>query len=922
MVGILLTVVVLVYLLASVAWSVFLRRFRKTRVRFFGVLASFILSVVGALIAKAVLSGSGFAEGTLIPLIESNVSKEMAQLLADSPALLETIVGCAIALIVPLVMLILFIVLNFFAWIVYLLISLLRGAAMKEKDQEEDQPVYVLPLTIGLAVVQSLLVVIAWMVPIATYAGIAPVVMNEISAAQVLDENTQKTIDDVNREYIESIDNSPVLIVFRTLGADPLSDAMTNFSVKGVNVNLKSEVRSVASLASNVMRLGVNEIANYGEAESAAFENITESFQRSKLLPLIVSEVVHNATGAWKNGEAFIGVEADTLYFDESGMFDDFTDTLIDVLYTDTADGKTGAICDDIDTVGELVRILIDKEVLASVEDQDAMISKLSGDGVINDMILALGKNDSMKILIPEVTNIGVYAIASTLGIKENDAAIYNELMDSLAEQLNEAGNADDRVAAVSDALKAEFDDAGIVVEKTVISFYAEAMVTDLLETSGGRTIDSDDVSAFFAVYAWNAAEQSTSVSSHTDSTHALAGTNAITEASLKELLRGTVYADKSIAQLKNSAAAELAVYTLQNASAYPSAISSTKGLYSAETMNTVLVTLEDLTLDTKTAAEKITDLTVGAEAEAISSIFKAAKDVLDQTADSSELELESVSESIGSILDALVASPTYGTQKTADLFTAILQSETVRDAAKMDIKTATDLARKGSDGDTVDYKATFHTVSVTVSVMDSMNKNSGKLEDAEIVKLIESVNPQTAGMIEVYITPERMEEDYSMSKEHSGTAAPLISNTFGYLADNDVEDYDKEAKAINQVMSITMAARDSANDPEHNKSLLGNDGVLADQGETEEERAANVVEAFMASEAVAHSLATTPYEEDPFELSGLMENNESADEVQTMKDAMSDYYNEPGNRTEENKEKLTNMANLFGLSDIDDVFA
>ena len=493
--------------------------------------------------------------------------------------------------------------------------------------------------------------------------------------------------------------------------------------------------------------------------------------------------------------------------------------------------------------------------------------------------------------------------------------------MNSLAQQLNAANGADDRVAAVTTALRDEFDDAGILVEKTVVSFYAEAMVADLLDANGGRAVDADDVKAFFAVYAWNSTQLSISADAG-NSTHALAGTNKVTNDELKALIRGTVYANMTLEEMKNGAAAELAAYLQQNASQYPLANTYTKGLYGADKMITVLVTLEQLTLDTKTAAEKITALTVDAEAAAIASIFAAAQNVLEETSDSSELELEAVAESIGEILDALVASPTYGKQRVSNLFTAILQSETVRDAAKMDIKTATDLARKGSEGDDVNYKDTFHTVSMTVSVMESMNQNSGKLDDKEIVKLIENVNPQTAGMIEVYITPERMEEDYSMTKEQSGTAAPLISNTFGYLADNEVEDYEKEAAAINHVMSITMAARDSASDPEHNKSLLGSDGVLADQGDTEEERAANVVEAFMASEAVAHSLATTPYEDDPFELSGLMSNNETADEAQTMKDAMADYYNEPGNRTEENKEKLTNMANLFGLTDIEDVFA
>jgi hypothetical protein len=390
-----------------------------------------------------------------------------------------------------------------------------------------------------------------------------------------------------------------------------------------------------------------------------------------------------------------------------------------------------------------------------------------------------------------------------------------------------------------------------------------------------------------------------------------------LSESEMRELLRGTVYEGKSIAQLMMSGAGALSV----EARIDSETLLATKGLYSAETMNTLLVTLDELMIDSKTAAEKINASTVNAEAKVLSSIFAAAETVLESIEDTDKMVLEDVSDAIGDILDSLVGSPTYGKHKTSKLFIAILQSDMVRDSAGLNIKTATRLARRGSEGDKIDYKGTFKTLAKTVSVMDSMNQNSGKLDDAQITQLLETITPQSAGMIEEYITPERMEQDYQMEEKQSVVAAPLISNTFGYLANNDVEDYDKEAAAINHIMTITMAARDSANDPEHNKSLLGSDGVLADQGETEEERAANVVEAFMASDAVAHSLATTPHEPDPFELSGMMENNEGADEMQTMKDAMSDYYNRPGNATEENRDKLTNLGELFGVSDMDDIF-
>jgi hypothetical protein len=270
MLGLLLAVVVLVYLAASVAWSVFLRRYRKTLVRGIGVAASFVLSLIGAFIAKSILSGEDFATGTLIPLIEGNVSAELAELLLSSPAMYETVIGLAVALIVPIVMLALFLVFNFFAWIVYLLISLLRGAAMKEKDQAEDRPAYQMPVTIALAVVQSLLVVIVWMVPIATYANIGNLALSGITKTEALDDSSQSMLESIHRDYVAPLDQNVAVGFFRLIGVSPISDSLTEFKVRGENIKLTEELQSIASLSGNAIRLGSTAFEEYGDEEKEA----------------------------------------------------------------------------------------------------------------------------------------------------------------------------------------------------------------------------------------------------------------------------------------------------------------------------------------------------------------------------------------------------------------------------------------------------------------------------------------------------------------------------------------------------------------------------------------------------------------------------------------------------------------------------
>ncbi len=911
MLSVLLVILAIVYLAICVVWSLFMRKHRKTRIRFFGILISFVLAFVGILITKSVLSGGNFATDTLIPLFRSNGGEEFADLLQQSPALCDTIVGCISALALPILMLVVFLIFDFFSWIVFLLISLLRGTQMKEK--EESTP-YAKQRTAALAVVQALLVLVVWMIPIATYAEIAPAVLEGILDAVPMKDDEQQLMNSVTNDYVKPIDQNGMVRVFRVLGVSALSDTMTTFDVNGVRVHFRDEIRSVTTLICNGFQLAETEMTEYGEAEIAALESISTTFGESKLLPVVVGELLHNATGAWKNGDSFIGVGEDVIRFDESGMFDDFITAFLDVIYQDTAVDHLDSLRADVGTASDLMQLFIRKNVLSNTGDIDTLVDILTQNSVIGDMVLILGENTSMKVLIPEVTNIGIRAIGTALEIKEDDEALYEDLMTALADGLNAARTEEDREAFVSRLLHEQFENAGILAEESVLQFYADAMIKDLLDAGGDTPVGTADVTAFFAVYAWSVSEHSDAVASSERDTSEKAPVDLAT---LRPLLRGTVYERMTDSELAACSAAILA--TKQQIPA--DTVSATASLYDPSVTESVLVTLDMLLINPKFVAEHLNGEKLTAEATSLQAVFDAVNRMMEDLDDeSSELDMEAVSEPLGSVLDSLAQSTSYGKEKTALLFIALMQSEVVRDSANLDMDTATRLGLKGSDGDDLNYSETFHTIAMTVSILQTMEEDGGELKQEDIVKMIENINQQSAAMIEIYITPDRMTEDYNMKAEHSATAAPLLSNTFGYLANNEVEDYDREAEAINQVMSLTMAARDNANDPESNRSLFGEDGVLSDQGSTDAERAANTIEILMASESVAHSVNTTPYEEDPFELSDLMQQDENQDDAQTLKDAMRDYYSVPENHTEENRETLIQIGNLFGLSDVADV--
>ncbi len=954
MISTILTIAIIAYLAISFLWALFVRRLHKTRVRVIGIAVSFVLAVVGTIFVKGYVLDDAFISGTLLPWLEELLENEaLMQLLGQSPTLRAVVMGCATALIAPLVMLILFFLASFLSWIVYLVIILIRGSAMRTKDHESAMPML---RTALLTAVKCLLVLVVWLIPLSAYSEIAPVLADAVEETNLLEGETAEVVETVVDDYVKPINDNPVITVFRTLGGSRLSCMFTDFDVNGTNTHLRDEVGHVAKLAGNVVLLSGTEFGSYGEAEAERILAVADAFGESEMLPAIAGELIYNATEAWLNGEQFVGIGKDILYVDESGLMNGFIDATIEILHADAQ--NKDAICADIQTVAELMATLIRGDVFAGFSDPDMLLETLGKEGLVSELVGHLGNNSSMKRLIPEVTNIGMRAIASTLGIYEDVDAVYNDFLDSIAGDLNDMKSlsADKQVETLTGTLGDAFQTAGVAIDEEVIESYAIVMVDTLMASE--EPITPDSVKAFFLVYAWSSEDYDTTVQgSVSDETYTLSQSseNAIPA----ELLEGTVFAGMTEDQLRQSAVAALAraVKQISELDAEDSAfavtateilktectaaitnttlvakietvtittaistntITAVTSLKSSETMaeTTVLITLDKLLVDSAAAADKITTENVAAEGAAIENIFKEAKSIMNATSGDS-LDLTAVAGSVGGVLDALQSTSSFGKDQTASLFTAVMQAPQVREAADMDVFTATQLADKGSSGDDVSYTDTFNTVSQAVTVMGSMG-NGEDLKEEDIVKLIRNINPQTAGMIEVYATPTRFINSYGVPANQANVAAPLISNTFKYMADTDMDDeqYDKEAVALNQILTLVITARDHSEDPNHDNALFGDDGIL--------DSADHTVETLMSSHALAYSLRETLIQKDgtilfdPFELSDMLSEKEDRHEAEEIREAVVKYYD--NHHDAETKETLILIGALMGVNGVDEL--
>lgn len=844
-----------------------------------------------------------------------------------SPTLLELAIQLSCSLILPLACVLLFVVYGLIAWVACLIVlAFIRRAEKKREREARDAGEEVTPrakgsrlLAASLGLVQGLVIVIMLMIPVSAYLAIAQPTLGELTAQGVLDENDP--IISTTQEIVTDINSDHVITTYRVMGGEMLCDSMLDMNVAGMKVKTTEELGSLLILVQHVTELTKTEFANYSEEEAAIIRAIGDSFADSKLLSPIVGDILYAATDAWLNGETFLGIAMPSLG-ENAEMFEPFVIALLEIIHEDAREAIL--LQADVKTLAEMVAILAQNRVFANLSNTDALIESLTQSDAINSLITVLGSNNTMKRLIPEAMNLGVRAIGQVLNIPASTEQVYDKFMVDIAGTLNDVRDLPEqqRIEQLSEKLGTSFDNAGLDVDEQLLDVYATAMLHDLADNNP-NDVTTADVQAFFALYAENVAQTTASLSTKPKF-------ELLSDVQTADPYAGTVYEGKTEQDLAQSAAYAIASLCINLASLDAEAedvaeqaktlvvdtftellgaesealevvsrveiktpisqnsVESTASLQSTETMKETskVITLEVLLVDTKEAAMKITAESISSDAAAITAIFNTAADLKDVVGNSdAEMDIATLATSVGTILDSLQQTEAFGKDKTASLFTAVLQSETVRDTANLDMKTATQLAEKATEGD-VSYSQTMGTIAGSVNIMEKLAAD-GEISEEELVDLIKNLNPQTAGMIEVYVTPARLVE-HGVPEKNSEISAELIQSLFSYMAREDLEDYDAEAKALNQILQIALSAKDSEDSKLFSSAPGAGDGRLPTAQET--------VDTLLSSKAVQFTLVdvltdgTQVTRHDPYELSGKIK--EDTVEYRDCVDALNNYRN------------------------------
>ena len=934
-----------------------LRGITRSRIRAICILVCAVLAHLITLGIKKSFTYAKVAEA--LQNSASELAKNDVWKMIDSSESLQTaLTQTAGALAAPLVYLLVFLVLQIVTLIIYWIVMIFVGRKLKKADA--DRPLRFLRV-LGLAVAQALIVAFVFLTPIAFYSQIAATAVETAEDSGLMDAQTAQTVESMN---LNSENESGFVKTYRVFGGNAVCKSLTKIKIDGEKTYVADEITIMAEFSGEILQLkNAGGISKFGDAEAETMEEMGETFVKSKLLTTIAGELIYQVTDKWSNGETFMGAEKPKV----NEMLDPTLDVLIADFHQDAR--SSAAIKADFTTLSKVISVLVKGGVLESFEDQEALVNKLSSGDVIKSVIRYLGENPTLKNLIPEFTNLGMRAIGNMLSLPENAEEVYNEFIDDVKDAINvvlqENITNEEKVDILTTKLETALADSGVDVDldRDSVSLYANAL---LAEFDGMESVSELDIQEFFEVYAAVHEDLAEEAASDPVSYLKPLASDSTTK------FRSEKYAGKTLEQLKketgagmlanitaeivqesknasndeafkqtvkdivakhvdayaeatgNVAIAETVKTGMQNADIRIDSISENdlKATVSikAESFPTVIVTMDILLVDSNEAAKALNSETIEGEAEAISTLFNTAAVLKDKLPDGKSVDsLSEIAEDIGGILDTLKGTTSFGEEKTASLVTAVFQSDQVKDSLNLDLKAATDLAREATkpvDGQ-VDYTATMKSVSRGAEIAKKIGESDEPVSEDEIRELLNDMTPQTANMMCIYITPERV-EGYGLAKEKSDSSAVLLKSLFTEMSKKEsYPDYEEQTKAIAKMFDIAMAAsKDTEDDAMFNHGAV--EGRL-------KMTAAETVDTVMGSDMACNAVVNAVMDEDgkvkegmfnPFGVK-MSELNQSNDDYAECKAAIENYYNDHKNEEENLELRLTAIAALFGISEL-----
>lgn len=466
------------------------RGLSKSLMRLASIIVSTALALGATFMCAAIIKntvGFGFLENIASTLLEGNASKLVS-------ALLGTVVPVATAFISTAVGLLIFVPFFFLFRLIGMIpffIVKKRVPIFKFKGQR------LVAMAVG-ALCGFIIVVIMFM-PLFSAAGFASDLCSRALGTLEKSSGTESRANEVieiRDEIIDPISSSGAMKLERALGAKALIDGLSTVKINGEKVCMTNESEKIADLVAKAAPIALDP-DNIDKNDALSLCDAADSIKSMKILPDLIAAAINELCQEYTSKtETKSGTDR---------AVGKIADRAVEVF----ASSDASSVCDDIGTLTEAGRLLIERDafkIFASLMDKglDGIDVKefIGEDGIAKDLIGIFDKNARFKELVGAVKGIFVSTMVEKLDIPDVGDTEYKEMIDDITSFVSdETKTVEEKEEIVKETISKKLKEENIEISPEITEFLSEAIVR---EFNGKTEITNDDIQKFIASGAFD----------------------------------------------------------------------------------------------------------------------------------------------------------------------------------------------------------------------------------------------------------------------------------------------------------------------------------------------------------------------------------------------------------------------------------
>ena len=381
-----------------------------------------ILLATGVSALLSMLIASLTANRLSDELLHSALLGEVGESLSKIPAIAEALGALVAMILAPMIFVLLFWILKVALRMIAYRVSV-RIAVQHMKDQETSVSLrmatmsreekkkalrshQVNPLGFLCGALCGLFLCIAICIPT---VGAITVADNVIDVVAALSSNrTVQTVGDVS----DALDESAGSVLVRTMGGKAVYSFLTTYRVGEERVSLLKETEFLSVVGDTVAGVKDPEV-DRAEASAMVME-AKDSFQKTALLPTLLSESIHAANEQWDAGNTFLGIKKPAA----NGKLSGIVDPALRILATSDAD----TIREDVATLAQIFAVMVEKDALSGVVSEP--LALFENEDLASLIVYEILKNDHLSPLVGEISEFGIQMLGEQLGADMSDVTL------------------------------------------------------------------------------------------------------------------------------------------------------------------------------------------------------------------------------------------------------------------------------------------------------------------------------------------------------------------------------------------------------------------------------------------------------------------------------------------------------------------